>query len=374
MRLATPRDEPALRRLFSSITMDADLSLRVDREPSFFALYEMQDTHAWETWVVELDGELVGLGALLVRDGYLDGAVERVGYLGDLRLDPRIRGREILATLYGPVLDDFAARHDVAVFLTAVIASNSRAMAALTGPDAAKLGIPTYHLLQRFRIRALQTIRATRPPRAMCDRWPARAATDDDVAAIAKLLDQDARTRAFGMPMDERRLRASLAAWPGLRIEDFQLVHDATTGALVGCVAPWDATPVKQTIVTAYRGRMRWIRRAYDTAARLLGAPRLPKPGDPLRYAYATHQACVADQPEALRALLYAAWRAVRDSNRGDVFLSCRAPVAEANSDAYRGFTVNDLAANVYAVVPAGGSLAPNLAEAQRIGFEMALV
>lgn len=150
VRPAVDADDPGLRRLFSSITMDADLSLRVDREPDVFALYRMQHAHACEAWIGELDGEVVGLGTLMARDGYVGGELRRIGYLGDLRLDPRVRGREVLATIYGPVLDGFAERHGVGVFYTAVIASNRRAVAALTGPKAASLGIPAYHLLQRF--------------------------------------------------------------------------------------------------------------------------------------------------------------------------------------------------------------------------------
>ncbi len=374
VRPAVATDDAALRRLFSSITMEADVSLRVDREPDFFTLYDMQGASACEAWTGEIDGELMGLGTLMARDGYVDGELRRIGYLGDLRLDPRVRGREILATLYGPVLDDFAARHGVDVFYTVVIASNTRAVAALTGPKAASLGIPTYHLLQKFRIRALQTVAARRPPRALRRRWAVSAATDADVAEIVDLLDRDARTRTFGIPMDEQRLRADIAAWPGLRLEDFVLVRDSRTGQLAGCMAPWDATPAKQTVVTGYRGSMRWIRRGYNTAAALLRAPRLPVPGRALRYAYATHQAVVDDDPDVLRILLHSAWFQVRSAGRGDVFLSCRTPNAEADSNAYRGFVVNDLPAHVYAVVPGGAELPPELADVDRLGFEMALV
>jgi hypothetical protein len=374
VRPARAADDAALRRLFSSITMEADLSLRVDREPDFFALYELQGASACEAWTGEIDGELMGLGTLMARDGYVDGEVRRIGYLGDLRLDPRVRGREILATLYGPVLDDFAARHGVDVFYTVVIASNTRAVAALTGPKAASLGIPTYHLLQKFRIRALQTVAARRPPRALRRRWSAGTATDADIPEIAALLDRDARTRLFGVPMDAQRLRDDLAHWPGLTIEDVVVVRDARDDRIVGCLAPWDATPAKQTVVTAYRGSMRWVKRGYGIAARALRAPGLPAPGRALRYSYATHQAVEGDDPEILRVLLHAAWKQVRAAGRGDVFLSCRVPNAEADSDAYRGFVVNDLPAHVYAVVPGGAGLPAELDGAERIGFEMALV
>jgi len=374
VRLAAPQDEPALRRLFSSITMDADLSLRVDREPDFFALYEIQGDAVCEPWVGILDGELVGLGTLVARNGYLGGEVRRIGYLGDLRLDPRIRGREVLATLYGPCLDGFATRHGVGVFYTAVIASNARAVRALTGPSAHDLGIPTYHLLQRFSIRAVQTIGARRPGRAARRTWRVRRASEADLPALARLLDHDARTRAFGAPIDADRLERSFARWPGLAVEDVHLLERRDTGELVGSLAPWDATPVKQTVVTAYRGSMRWVRRSYDIAATLVRAPRLPAPGSALRYCYATHHAVTDPDPEAARLLVHAAWRSVRASGGRHVFLSCRVPRSDGSEAPYEGFVTNDLPANLYAVVPHGGDLPVELHDANRFGFEMALV
>ncbi len=35
-------------------------------------------------------------------------------------------------------------------------------------------------------------------------------------------------------------------------------IDSSGLGELVGSLAPWDATPAKQTNVTAYRGSMRW--------------------------------------------------------------------------------------------------------------------
>ncbi|MCW2973674.1 MAG: hypothetical protein JWN72_1947, partial [Thermoleophilia bacterium] len=187
-------------------------------------------------------------------------------------------------------------------------------------------------------------------------------------------LDRDARTRAFGIPMDAELLRAGIDRWPGLELEQFLLLEERATGALVGCIAPWDATPVKQTYVTAYRGAMRWVRRGHAVLATLLGAPRLPRPGHALRYAYATHHAVTEPDPGAHAVLLHAAWKAVRGAGGGQVFLSCRAPLADPHDPSYGGFVTSDLPAHVYAVVPHGRPLPDALEGVDRIGFEMAFV
>lgn len=371
---ADERDEADLKRFFASVTMDADLQLAVHREPSLLAMYAIQPG-SHETWIGRVDGELVGMGTLLARDGYVDGQLRRVGYLGDLRLDPCIRGRSVLSTMYGTILDDFARRHGVDAFLTAVIASNDRAVRALTGPGARAAGIPTYHLLRRFDIRATHLLLPRRLPRV--DGLQARRATDDDVPAIAALLDEVARTQPFGIPMDEAELRRRITTWQGLAIDDFHLVEDhrdGRSGELAGCLATWDVSGYKQTVAVDYRGSMRRVRRSYDIAATLLRARRLPPPGGTLEYSYATHHAVRGDDVDVQRLLLASAYCHLRAAG-GPVLFSSFVPKGDPLRPAWRGYVNSDLAAHLYVVVPHGGELPADLAHVEgRPGFEMALV
>lgn len=374
---ATAADEVDLQRFFASVTMDADLQLAVHREPSLLAMYDIQ-AGSHETWIGRLaDGELVGMGTLMAGERYVDGTLRRVGYLGDLRLDRRVRGRSVLAALYGRVLDDFARRHDVEVFLTAVIASNQRAIRALTGPKAAEVGIPTYHLLTRFDIRAVQLLTPRRLPRVRG--LHVRRATVADIPAIADLLGRDARSRPWGIPVDEAELRRRLDTWTGLVLENFILVLRAGPDGdtLVACQAIWDLDAYKQTVAVDYRGSMRRIRTAYNAAARVLRARPLPRAGNRLPYAYATHHAVLdgdaSDQLDAQRLLLAFSYRELRRTP--NVFLSCFVPKGDPLRPAWRGYVTTDLPAHLYAVVPFGGDLPDDMRDLPgRPGFEMALV
>jgi len=368
VRLATAADNPALCETFAGITMDADLQLSIRRDPDFTGLYEMQ-TDRWECWVGEQAGTIVGLGALLARDGYVDGKPARIGYLGDLRVSSSVRGGlRILGHLYGPALDGFAAAAGCDLFLTTIIASNTRALRALTSDRSRQIGIPPYHLLQRFDIRA---VHLALPRRRAKGRHEVRRATEPDIPAIAAFLDADSRYRPFGYVLDETELRRRLARWPGLEISDFYLALDGQ-GALVGCCAAWVASPVKRTVVRSYRGSMRWVKRAYDLAAPVLGVPKLPSDGRPLKYAYLTHLAVPGDEPGVMRALLEAMYRDHRA--KGFHFLSAYVPEGDPLGPAYSGFQTSNLRSNLY-VVPARGQAVPQLDTAgRRLGFEMALV
>ncbi|MDQ3557280.1 MAG: GNAT family N-acetyltransferase [Gemmatimonadota bacterium] len=367
IRRSTPADDAALCELFGRVTMDADLVLSVCRDPDFAALYRLQ-TDVWETWVAEVDGRLQGMGSILVRDGYVDGRRSRVGYLGDLRIAPALRGRHLLNRFYGPALREMAATHGCTLFLTAVIASNDRALRALTSENRRTRGRPRYSLLREFNIRSLHLTRGRRRAKT---RFSVRQATEGEVPRIARLLDEDARQRPFGYCFQEAELRRRLGSWPGLAPESFYLAEDAG-GMLVGCIAIWDARAVKRMVVREYRGGMRGVKRAYNLAAWLLRFPPLPRTGEAFRYLYLTHQAIPSEDPEIMGALLDAVHADHRRS--GYHFLSVCVLDDDPLEPAFRGFRTTDLPAHLYLVTLPEMAADPERFGQARPGFEMALV
>lgn len=347
--------------------MAADLDLAVQRGPDFFALYAIQGP-AWECWVAEAQGRVRGLGAIVVRDGYLGGRPARVGYLGDLRVAPDFQGQGLVRRFYGGVLREAAARHRCEVFLTTVITSNRRAMRALTGPAARSAGIPPYELVTGFDIRA---VHLTVPIPWVRPRFAVERATEDSIGEIASFLDSDGRRRPFGYALSEPELRRRLNEWPGLDISSFYLARDAA-GSLVGCVAVWDPSPVKRTIVRGYKGRMVRVRRSYNGAATLLRFPPLPSPGAQMRYAYATHVAVPSGDHRIMQALLHRVYADQRKSGRS--FLAFCAFEGDPLRKAFGGFPHTDLRTNLYAVAAPGSTLRQECFAPGPPGFEMALV
>ncbi len=381
VRQARPDDDDGRRALLGGVAMDTELSLSVVRTPTVDAMYALHAT-AWESWVVAGgNGAIEGMGSVLVRDGYVDGAVRPIGYLGDLRFSTRAEGRHLLDRAYGPILAGVRDRYGCEFFLTAIIASNARARRALTVQTerAARHGRPKYTLLREFDIRSLHLVvpnayhvvpSVARDLLFRRSRVMVRRAIVADIPAVAVLLDDDARRRPFGYPMPEAELRRRLATWPGLTIGSFHVAERG--GVMVGCVAPWDAAPVKQTVVAGYTGAMGRVRRAHDIAARVLRRPQLPKPGEPFCYQYLTHVAVPSNDPGVLRALIASAYASARRA--GFHFLSACAPVGDPLDVAYRGFPATNLRAHLYVVTLPGTTIPDALLSAPMPGFEMALV
>jgi hypothetical protein len=117
---------------------------------------------------------------------------------------------------------------------------------------------------------------------------------------------------------------------------------------------------------------MRWLKRAYDLAARTLRVPALPAGGQALTYAYLTHVAVPSASPGIMRALLEAVYRDRRAE--GYHFLSVWVPAGDPLGPAYAGFLTSNLRANLYAVAAGGRALPRSALAGGRPGFEMALV
>lgn len=368
VRPATEADNDAICRLFASITMESDLGLAVHREPDFNALYKLQ-VDSWNTWVGELDnGELGGVATMFARDGYLGGARKKIGYLGDLRVAPNVRGKGILQEFYGPVLREYSLESGCDEFLTGVIASNKAAIRALTGDTAKELGIPPYTLIREFDIRALHF---TMPLLRRKTEFEVDKASEADIGALAKFLDVDGRGRPFGYVFDEAILRQHLKEWPDLSINDFYIARDRS-GEIVGCLAVWDAIGVKQTEVTGYRGNMRRIKLGYNVAATIGRFAKLPNPGSNLQYLYATHFAIPSEDPRIMRSLLDSIYRDRRRS--GNIFLSCCVFANDKLEPAFKGFITNNLRAHLYVVTLPEYEIPEACFAPERPAFEMAMV
>jgi hypothetical protein len=128
------------------------------------------------------------------------------------------------------------------------------------------------------------------------------AARDADLGDIVACLDRHGATRQFAPRLGVEDFGPRSALLPDLTAGDFLIARRA--GRVIGTVARWDQGAFKQTVVRGYSGKMRWLKPAYDLAARLGGFARLPERGTAFRYCYAAFAAVDGDDPAVFRALL----------------------------------------------------------------------
>ena len=364
VRRASAADNALLVELMAQVPMEGSLVLSTRRDPDFFALYQMQKGIS-EAFIYD-DGAFAGMGAILVRDGYLDGRAQPVGYLGDLRFRGRGSARRAFPAAYGHFFAESAARTGCESYLTGVLASNALALSSLAPAKRKQYRAPQpyYHPLRRYDMASIQCVL---PPRRRVHDVTVTTATPDDLPALSAFLDVDHRTRPFGYRFDDGELEHRLAHWPGFSLSDTFVARAG--GAVVGCCTAWDAAPVKRYRVVRYAGDMKLIRAALLVASKIVGCPPLPRAGEDFRYLYLTNLSVARDDVAVLRALLHAVY-AHAWSKRVHFFSF---PLYENDpwAPALQGFVSRRLPFILYAVT---SSKSPRTAwPATRPGFEMAL-
>jgi len=163
-RLAQPADDPALRQLLRELPVAGPIRLRFEREPSYLAACLPGE----QTIVAEdPDGALAAVATRGVREVYVNGEPQTVGYLGGLRVHPRHQARWLLSGGFR-FLRELHADGRCAGYLTTVTSSNRLAEGVLV--RAPRAGFPRYVKLAELHT---FTYRVGRGARAQPSSFPA---------------------------------------------------------------------------------------------------------------------------------------------------------------------------------------------------------
>jgi hypothetical protein len=281
VRLASAADDEGLRRLLRTQAMPGRVRLAFCREPDFSIGCAV--TGEEHQILVARSGEsheIVGVACRSIRRVFMNGREQRIGYLGQLRVDERYRGRWILSRGFATL----AAMHrkdPVPAYLASIVDGNDEATGVLV--RRARRGFPGFREAARYVTLALRVRRSSRLRRTSgCVSAP-------PLDEIAGFLRREGARRQLASVWTADALRA-LGTY-GLRHEDIRVARG--DAGITGVVALWDQSAYKQSEIRGYSG---WLRAA---------APLLPRPGTQLRSAYAALVCVANDDPGTFRSLLH---------------------------------------------------------------------
>jgi hypothetical protein len=293
---SVPADDPELRRLLREAPMQGEIRLSLEREPNAGLAAAIEgDRHV--TWVARHGGtgQIVGMASRAVRDIWLNGKPARLGYLGQLRVEPgRLRLGRLMRAF--AVVEEVRRSDELPFDLTSILAGNRVARRLF---ERGLPGLPRYQRLCEF-------VTLLIPPRRL-RRGVAggvRPASPGDLPAIAECLQRNLRRYQFAPIWTEENLRSPTRT-RDLHAEHF---HVATAGdQIVGCVARWNQRGFKQVVVRGYSQRLSFWRPVLNLGLTLFGRPKLPAPGSPLRLVYLSHLAVDGDRQDRALDLIDAA-------------------------------------------------------------------
>jgi acetyltransferase (GNAT) family protein len=295
--LALREDEPAIRRLLRRTPIPGDITLSLEREPSACAANAVASEHTQILVArAEENGEVVAMGVRGVMDWYVNGTPSKIGYLGQLRVDPSYRARpRLLLRGYAKFKELHEADGCTHIYATTIMTDNVPARRALESPMK---GMPSYRHIDDLVTLAITTRSGSPgslPGVQIAD------ATAGDLGELEQCLARYGSRYQF-TPVWSQAVLKDPGRMRDLRVDDFILAR--RNGQIVGCVALWDQRKFKQTVVRGYSWQLACARPVANVISRLIGSPRLPPVGEQLDMAYVSHVAIDGDDPEVLEILL----------------------------------------------------------------------
>jgi hypothetical protein len=278
--------------------------LSYEREPSFWAAAAIEGPDHQTLIARSKDGRAVGMGSRSVRSLYVNGEPTTVGYMSQMRVDPRFAWGAALPKVLAQGWRFYRQLHEdgrVPYYLVSLVANDGVAFRMMT------LGLPDWPVLHT--VGGLLTyglyVRRTRPVPSLPHKTVLRRATPDDRDAIAACLARNGCRRQL-TPVWEACALGNANQTPELHLGDFWLVERGSQ--VVGTLARWNQRRLKQTVVRGYGQPWLKVRSLVNAAARVGLAPRLPAVGEPVRHAYASHFAVDNDDADVAAALLAAVY------------------------------------------------------------------
>ncbi|MEI6537430.1 MAG: hypothetical protein WCN98_18950, partial [Verrucomicrobiaceae bacterium] len=289
-------DEAVLRDILRRTPLPGSVSVTLEREPSFFQ--GDADAQRHDVAVMHAaDSRIVAFGSRIERRAWLNGEMQTVAYLSDLRVLPEHRKSSGRILIEGfRFMRELEATRPTAATYTAIFEDNNTARRVLVGGRA---GLPQYVDRGRIFYPALLVRRQMRQPKSV--RCGFRQATTSDLPGITIFLNNSFRHRDLA-PVHSVEDFISATRWPGLRVEDFILAWDEDR--LIGCVALWDLRACRQIRVQTYQGWMRRLRCVISFGMNSIGWQPLPHAGEFLPAAFASFLAVQDSDLTVARALL----------------------------------------------------------------------
>src|SRR5206468_2662326 len=167
------------------------------------------------------DGEIVAVACRAIRHLFLNGRAQRIGYLGQLRVHERFRGRWLVSRGFS-LLAEIDRDDPVPAYLASIVDGNEEAIGVLV--DKRRRSFPAFYETARYRTLAVP-VRA--PKSVLAGGEEIRPASLDQLPELVRFLQNEGRRRQFFSVWTEQALRSLNEL--GLRIGDIRIARDRGT-------------------------------------------------------------------------------------------------------------------------------------------------
>ncbi|HEY8133975.1 MAG TPA: hypothetical protein VII12_19015, partial [Thermoanaerobaculia bacterium] len=151
VEFAAPSDDAAIRALLRRQPMPGRIQLAFHREPDF-SLGCAVTGDDYRIVVARAPEEIVGVACRSARRVFINGREQRIGYLGQLRVDERFRGRWLVARGFS-LLKKIDGEDPLPAYLASIVDGNDEASGILVRKRRASY--PNFHEVAPYRTLAI---------------------------------------------------------------------------------------------------------------------------------------------------------------------------------------------------------------------------
>lgn len=300
LRTAQPQDNEKLIELARMAPMRGNLEVYSERQPDYFAFTRLQADSAcvWVAEESEQEGKpektLLGSSVELYRNERIGSDVHRRMHMGDVRVNPFLRRRQVGGDLFRHMKRHFL-ESDCSSCYFEIMGGNEAALNAL------KILSPEMEAFQSTDAN-FWVIPVLFKPK-FDKQYTHRRAREDDLEEIEELLRQSF-ARYVGAPdVYKGWLRDQLSRHPSFSIEDV-FVATSAGGDILATTSLWNQSGIRSYRVNRIDAKTKMILRGMSLAKTFVKLPPLPQVGGDLHYAFFRYLGALAHQQQALTSLL----------------------------------------------------------------------
>ena len=293
IEIASHDDDKGIRDVLKKNYMHGKIELSFEREPLFFNSQKIEGYKNITIVGKDEYGTVQGFGTCNFRKVFINGNIETIAYLSDLRLNEEYRNGFLLAMGYKKFREIIKNEINTKYYISSIFSDNKHALSVLL---SGRGGFPKYKELGKYITNVIKPRK-----RKKIENTVFKADKNQYKAIYDFIIEQGARFDFF--PYYEY----SEFTEKNELLLDFSMdniYYTLSNGKITAICGLWDQRNIKQIFVKGYSNQVRWFKYIYDVLALLTKEPKFPKIGKPIKYCYLFLTLCKENHEESIKDII----------------------------------------------------------------------
>jgi len=270
---AVREDNKAIKRIMRNTQMESPISIAFDRQPSYFDSLKLEGNDYITIVGKDQNGIVRGFGTCVFKKAFINGNIETIGYLHNLRLEKGFRDGYSLALGYKKFRESVHSKKAFC-YITSILKQNKKAQSILT---SGKGGLPSYLPLTEYRTFIIKSgVKMTK------NNINIKQFDNCHRERIYDFIMQYGKSHNFFPYLSKRALFDEKT----LNINSKNIYFTEEDNTVTAMAGLWDISSVKQLYIASYSPMVNILRPFHNILSLIRKTPSLPSVNKQLSYSY----------------------------------------------------------------------------------------